>query len=110
MRYCATERMSNVNWEQFMTFMIEERRDQWGDTRELREIEKEAEEERRSLELERILRDRKERERELQAMSEMMRETLQEGGRREEARAAIREIPKLNKCMESDDIEAFLTT
>ena len=28
MRYCATEKMSNIDWEQFMTFMMEERRAQ----------------------------------------------------------------------------------
>ena len=93
-----------------MTFMMEERRAQREDARELREREKEAEEERRSLELERSLRDGKEREKELQAMSEMIRESLQEDGRRERARAAIRKIPKLTKFSEGDDIEAFLTT
>ena len=43
MRYCATEKMSNIDWEQFMTFMMEERRAQLEDARELREREKEAE-------------------------------------------------------------------
>ena len=93
-----------------MTFMMEERRAQREDARELREREKEAEEERRRLELQRSLRDREEREKELQAMSEMFRESLQEDGRRDGARAAIREIPKLAKFTEGDDIEAFLTT
>ena len=110
LRYCATERMSNIDLEQFMTFMMEERRAQREDAREFREREKEAEEERRRLELQRSLRDREEREKELQAMSEMFRESLQEDGRRDGARAAIREIPKLAKFTEGDDIEAFLTT
>ena len=44
--------MSNIDWEQFMTFMMEERRVQWEDARELWEREKEAEEECRNLELE----------------------------------------------------------
>ena len=90
--------------------MMEERRAQREDARELREREKEAEEERRRLELQRSLRDREEREKELQAMSEMFRESLQEDGRRDGARAAIREIPKLAKFTVGDDIEAFLTT
>ena len=42
LRYWATERMSDVNWEQFMTFMIEEQRVQQEDARELRKREKEA--------------------------------------------------------------------
>ena len=110
LKYCATERMSNIDWEQFMTFMMEERRAQLEDARELREREKEAEEERRRLELQRSLKDREEREKKLQAMSEMFRESLQEDGRRDGARAAIREIPKLAKFTEGDDVEAFLTT
>ena len=63
-----------------MTFMMEKRRDQWEDARELREREKEAEEERRSLGLQRSLRDREEREEELQVMSKLFRESLQEDG------------------------------
>ena len=59
--------------------------------------------------MERSLRDRREREKELQAISEMITKSLQQDGRREGARAAIREIPKLTKFMEGDDIEAFLT-
>ena len=43
-------------------------------------------------------------------MSEMFRESLQEDGRQDGARAAISEIPKLAKFTEGDDIEAFLTT
>ena len=93
-----------------MTFMMEERRAQREDTRELREREKEAEEERRRLELHRSLRDREEREKELQATSKMFRESLQEDGRRDGARAAIREIYKMAKFTEGDDIEAFLST
>ena len=93
-----------------LTFMMEERRAQREDARELREREKEAEEERRRLELQRSLRDREEREKELQAMSKMFRESLQEDGRRDGPRAAIREITKLAKFTEGDDIEAFLTT
>ena len=90
--------------------MMEERRAQREDTQELREREKKAEEECRRLELQRSLRDREEREKQLQAMSEMFRESLQEDGRRDGARAAIREVPKLAKFTEGDDIEAFLTT
>ena len=93
-----------------MTFMMEDRRAQWEDARELWEREKEAEEERRRLELQRSLRHREERERELQAMSEMFRESLQEDSQRDGAREAIKEIPKLAKFTEGDDIEAFLTT
>ena len=110
LRDCATERMSNIDWEQFITFMMEERQAQREDARELWEREKEAEEERRKLVLKRSLKEREEREKELQAMSEMFRESLQEVGRRDGARAAIREIPKLAKFTEGDDIEAFLTT
>ena len=93
-----------------MTFMMEEWRAQREDSRELREREKEAEEERRSLALQRPLSDREEREKELQAMSEIFKESLQEDGRRDGARTAIREIPKLAKFSEGDDIETFLTT
>ena len=100
------ERMSNINSEQFMTFMMEERQAQRKDARELREREKEAEEGRGSLELERLLRDRKESE-ELQAMSEMIRESPQEDGRREGAWDAIREIHKLAKFTEGEDFDAF---
>ena len=45
------EENANINWEQFMTFM-EEQRAQQEDAWELREREKEAEEECWSLELE----------------------------------------------------------
>ena len=77
--------MSNINWEQFITFMKEEWRAQREDAWELQKGEKKAEEERQSLELERSLRDREEREKEFQAMSEMIRESLQEDGGREGA-------------------------
>ena len=60
--------------------------------------------------MQRSLRDREEGEKELQAMSEIFRESLQEDARRDGARAAIREIPKLAKFTEGDDIEAFLTS
>ena len=93
-----------------MTFMMEDRWAQWEDARELREREKEAEEERWRLELQRSLRPREKREKELQAMSEMFRESLQEDSQRDGAREAIKEIPKLAKFTEGDDIEVFLTT
>ena len=93
-----------------MTFMMEDWRAQWEDARELREREKEAKEERRRLELQRSLRHREEGEKDLQAMSEMFRESLQEDGQRDGARAAIKEIPTLAKFTKGDDFEAFLTT